>query len=201
MVGIVRAQRISHCVEKSHLQIALGHPGVHGPLRVVALLAGHHRGDLDIAFHAHVSVRHAVVHDPLEHVEGRPHRHPDPYDEPALRVAQPFELDQRRHVEQVRVARDVGYVPLDGEYRGLGHTLNSAVVSHAEQHATALSVGERANGLERVLARLGAAALELDAYALASLDVSVKRVAHVVLRSIPDIILDILSVLSRLCPE
>lgn len=40
VVGIVRAQRISDHVEKVHLQIALGHPGVHGSLQVAALFAG-----------------------------------------------------------------------------------------------------------------------------------------------------------------
>lgn len=63
--------------------------------------------------------------------------------------------------------------------------------SRIPRHATALSVGERADGLERVLTRLGPAALELDAYALACLDVPVKRIAHEVLRSTLDTILDI----------
>ena len=190
MVGVVRTQRVSDCAEKVHLQVVLGHPRVHGPLRVVALLARHHRGDLGIASRMHVGVRHAVVHGTLERVEGRSHGDPDPYDEPALRIAQPFELDQRRHVEQVRVARDVGYVPLDVERRCLGNALHGAVVADAEEYAAALSVGERADGLKRVLTRLGPAALELDAYALARLDVPVKRVAHEALRSILDIILE-----------
>lgn len=100
---------------------------------------------------------------------------PDPYDELAISVSQPFELDQRRHVEQVRVARDVGYVPRDGERRCLGHTLHSAVATDTEKHATALAIGERADDLERVLSWLGLTALELNAYALASLDVSIER--------------------------
>ena len=201
VVGIVRAQRISDCAKKAHLKIILGHPGVHGSFRVVALLAGHHRGDLGIAFHAHVGIRHAVVHGPLERVEGRSHGNPDPYDEPAFRIVQPFELDQRRYVEQVRVARDVGNVPLDVERRCLGDALHGAIVADAEEYAAALPVGERADGLERVLARLRPAALELDAYALACLDVPVKRITHRCLRLILDIILDMLSLLSRLCPE
>lgn len=201
MVGIVRMQRISDRAKKVHLKIVLGYPLVHGSFRVVALLAGHHRGNLGIAFHAHVGVRHTVVHGPLERVERRPHGNPDPYDEPALSIVQPFELDQRRYVEQVRVARDVGYVPLDVERRCLGDALHGTVVTDAEKYAAALPVGERANGLERVLARLSPTTLELDAYALASLDVSIKHVAHWRLRPIPDAILAILSLLSRLWPE
>lgn len=135
MVSIVRAQRISHCVKKVHLQIVLGHPRVHGPLRVITLLARHHRGDLGIAFHAHVGIRHAVVHDPLERIERRSHGDPDPYDEPVFRIVQPFELDQWRYVEQARVTRDVGYVPLDVERRRLGDALHGAIVADAEEYA------------------------------------------------------------------
>ena len=178
MVGIVRAQRISYCVEKLHLQVVLDHPRVHGALRVVTLLARHHRGDLNIAFHAYVGVCHAVVHSPLERIERRSHGDPSPYDELAINVSQPFELNQRRHVEQVRIARDVGYVPLDGKRGGLGHSLDRAVVPHAEEDAATLPVGERADSLKCVLARLKPATLELDTHAFACLDVSVKRVAH-----------------------
>lgn len=95
MVGVVRMQRISDCAKEIHLKIVLGHPGVNGPLRAVALPVGHHRGNLGIAFHAHVGIHHAAVHDPVERVGGRSHGNPNPYNEPAFSVMQPLELDQR----------------------------------------------------------------------------------------------------------
>ena len=72
---------------------------------------------------------YVTVHDSLERIERRSHWDPDPYDELAINVSQPFELNQRRHVEQIRIARDVGYVSLDGRRGGLGHALDRAVVS------------------------------------------------------------------------
>ena len=178
MVSLLCHGHLADARQEVEPKVIFGEVAVDLAFGVVFLLTDVHGGKLRVRLDLYIRIHDAVVYDalvPVDHrIEGHPHT-----DNRLSLIVDGLDVKRRRGVECLRIVDPVDDVALDVQRALLVHTDHCAVVFHAEQDVTSLTVGKRADGLKRVVLWHVTASLELDGDAFTALEnVNQVRLVH-----------------------